>query len=98
MTIVLDPVLERSMDMPEREATYDKVARIDLTEFAEALSTGILRALDARNAGLREDLKSPIELKPWIWCGWIMGDDKFPGPFGGGGIPGGPGGPGGPIG
>lgn len=89
--------IERSLEMSEREIAknLEKASRVDLAEFSEALSTGVMRAMDARGIRANPELGDRLNLKPWIWCGWIIGNDDVFGPLGGGGGPfGGPGGPG----
>jgi hypothetical protein len=87
---VLERLIERSDEMSERESAA-KAARIDLADFSEALSTGVMRAMDARAIGTKPELDDRLNLKPWIWCGWIIGNDDVFGPLGGGRGPGGPG-------
>jgi hypothetical protein len=78
------------LEQGRSSAASASAARIDVGEFAEALSTGVLRALD------RRALDEPGFKRPWIWAGWIIGDDLGPlGPFGPAG-PQGPGAGGGP--
>lgn len=48
-------------------------ARIDLEDFASALTSGVLRAVKARQSSDGEPFR------PWIWAGWILGED---GPLG----------------
>lgn len=71
----------------QQGSTTERAARVDLTDFAEALSTGIVRALERRSsAGPDTDNR----WWPWIWAGWVIGPDGPTGPFGGGPIGGGP--------
>lgn len=44
-----------------------KAEAVTLADFSTAMSSGILRALDARKPGDRKWL-------PWVWAGWIIGD------------------------
>jgi hypothetical protein len=83
----------------QSDTTMDRAARVDLGDFAEALSTGVLRALDRRRLGA--DDKGGVRI-PWTWAGWIIGPEGpwgpgGDGPFGGEGPFGGkgPSGPGG---
>ena len=81
---------EREQTSVAPTTTAAKAARVDLADFTETVTTGVLRALDARRiAG--GDIGVSDRWRPWIWAGWIIGDG---GPFGQGG-PGGPLGPGG---
>lgn len=70
-------------------AAASRAANVTLADFSEALSTGVLRAIDARKL----DIDTKDRFKPWIWAGWWIGNQ---GPFDGGTF--GPGGPGGPLG
>ena len=80
--------------MEQREQTgarqasgSEKAARVDLSEFAEALSSGVVKALERRSGfGFERD-----DFRPWwVWAGWIIGTNgQGPivggdGPFGGG--------------
>ena len=56
-------------------ATASRASTVTVADFSEALSTGVLRAIDARKI----DLKKPKYFQNWVWAGWIIGD----GPFGG---------------
>jgi hypothetical protein len=73
-------------------AAEERAARVDLSEFAEALSSGVLKALERqRISGVDKDRGI---FWPWIWAGWIMGPDgptgpAVFGPFGPEGPPGG---------
>lgn len=93
MVDVLERIAERGDDMAEREsaAKAERAARIELADFSEALSTGVMRAMDARGIRVNPELEDQFNLKPWIWFGWIIGNDGGGGPFGGGSGPGGPG-------
>lgn len=87
---------EREQSAAAASRSVPKAARIDLAEFSEALSTGVLRAIEARRLAPDFDRPDQFDWRPWIWAGWIIGtggpfDPSGPGgPFGGGG-PGGPG-------
>ncbi len=72
----------------------NRAARIDLEDFAEALSSGVLRAIEARRANPAVGRPHQVNWRPWIWAGWIIGDEGPFGPFGPGEGPLGPGGPG----
>jgi hypothetical protein len=71
-----------------RPTASEKAARVDLSEFADALSSGIVQALERRSrAGIdRDDWMRPW----WVWAGWIIGTNGpggpivGDGPFGGG--------------
>ena len=78
----------------DNRATQDTTTKvradsISLEEFSSALTAGILRAMDSREPG-----KDHVR-RPWVWAGWIIGDEFGPiGPLG----PFGPNGPGpGPL-
>lgn len=76
---------EQAQPKQERGASSERAARVDLSEFAEALSSGVVKALDRRGlSGLPGDDKG----WPWIWAGWIIGTGRPPiagsdGPVGG---------------
>jgi len=80
----------------EMSAMRSRAARVDVAEFSEALSSGVLRALDTHIA---DRPKGSGTLKPWIiWAGiWVgphdIGGGNNPWSQGGpGGMAGGPGG------
>ncbi|MEA1013813.1 hypothetical protein [Sphingosinicella sp. LY1275] len=85
----IDQEEERVMgeqDNADRAMMESRASSVGVADFSEALSSGVLRALDAQ-------LARPISgktFKPWIWAGIWIGPD---GPFGGGGGPFGGGGP-----
>jgi hypothetical protein len=70
-----------------------RAPRIDLADFSTAITTGVLRALDARSVAESSQLQAVELRRPWIWAGFILGPEGPGGPIG----PGGPEGPGGPI-
>lgn len=83
-------------DRREEMSAMSRAARVDVAEFSEALSSGVLRALDTHIA---ERPKGSGTLKPWvIWAGiWVgphdIGGGNNPWTHGGPGeLGGGPGG------
>lgn len=67
----------------ERAKAAEGAARVDLADFSAALTSGVLRAVEARRPARRPGL---IDWRPWIWAGWIIGEggplgdpDRFPG-------------------
>jgi hypothetical protein len=73
----------------QQKPSVERAVQVDLSDFAEALTSGVIRALDRRAvAGITED---NIRLwRPWIWAGWIMGPDGPNGPISEGPLGGGP--------
>jgi hypothetical protein len=52
----------------ERAKAAGVAARVELADFSAALTTGVLRAVEARRPVLGPDWR------PWIWAGWIIGE------------------------
>jgi hypothetical protein len=69
--------------MDEREQAANqgagRAARVELSDFAEALSSGVVRALERRPGS-----GTVTDWRPWIWAGWIIGPDGPVGPLSGG--------------
>ena len=59
---------------PKAAVSASRAESVSLTDFSEALSTGVLRAIDARKI----EIKKP-ELMPWIWAGWWIGNGPWRG-------------------
>lgn len=69
----------------------DRARSIDIGDFAEAMTAGVLRAIEARKRAANP-IEDNFPSGPLIWFGWIVGNGRpedlkfpFPGPQGSGG-------------
>ena len=58
----------------ESSQSLTRAESVSLADFSTALSSGVLRAMEARSLSGRKDVR------PWIWAGWIIGEGPF-GPY-----------------